>query len=75
MDKLEEQEMKKSKFVVKNKLNKWYDWIVDYVRKSIKSTVFKAFSNVKNSILSLYDDTKRTLTDAVEIKVKKENQE
>ena len=43
MDKFEKGEMKKGRPVVKNKLNKWYDWLVDYVPKPIKKAVSKAF--------------------------------
>ena len=53
MDKFEEQEMAKSRPVLKIKLNEWYNWLVDYVPKSIKSAVSKAFSKVKNCILSI----------------------
>ena len=55
MDEFEKEEMKKSRPVVKNRSNKWYDWLVDYVPKPIKNTVCKAFSRAKNSILGLYD--------------------
>ena len=57
MDEFEKEEMKKSRLVVKNRLNEWYDWLVDYVTKPImyKNTVSKAFSRAKNSILGLYD--------------------
>ena len=34
-----DEEMKKSRPMVKNKLNKWYDWLVDYVPKPIKNAV------------------------------------
>ena len=43
MDEFEEEEMKKGRSVVKNKLNDWYDWLVDYVLKPIKNTVSKVF--------------------------------
>ena len=43
MDEFEEEEMKKGRSVVKNKLNDWYDWLVDYVPKPIKNTVSKVF--------------------------------
>ena len=44
----------------------WCDWLVDYAPKPIKSTVSKAFSSVRNSILGLYDSAKKTLKDIVE---------
>ena len=66
MDEFEKEEMKKSRPVVKNKLNRWYDWMIDYVPKPIKNVVSKAFSMVKNSILGLYDDSGKTLKDIVE---------
>ena len=46
MDKHEEQEMKMSKPVAKDKLNKWYEWLIGYVLKLF---------NFNNSILSLDD--------------------
>ena len=67
MDEFEKEEMKKSRPVVKRKLNEWYDWLlVDYVPKPIKNAVSKAFSRAKNSILGLYDGAKKTLKDIVE---------
>ena len=47
--------------MVKNELNQWYDWLVDYVPKLIKNVVGKAFSRAKNSILRLHDGAKKTL--------------
>ena len=46
MDEFEEEEMKKGRSVVKNKLNNWYK-LVDYVPKPIKNTVSKVFFNGK----------------------------
>ena len=51
MDEFEKEEMKKSRPVVKNRLNEWYDWLFDYAQKPIKSAASKAFSRAKNSIL------------------------
>ena len=75
MDEFEKEEMKKGKPVVKNKLNEWYDWLVDYVPKPIKSAVSIAFLRAKNSILGLYDGAKKTLKCNVQGEVEKENQE
>ena len=61
IDEFEKEEMKKSRSVVKNKLNKWYDWLVDYAPKPIKNPVGKALLRAKNSILGLYDGVKKTL--------------
>ena len=58
VDKLEKEEIEKSRSVVKNRLNKWYEWLVDYVPKPIKNAISKAFSRAKNSILRLYDGAK-----------------
>ena len=66
MDDFEKVEMKKSRLVVKNRLNEWYDWLVDYIPKPIKNAVSKAFSRAINSILGLYDGAKKTLKDIVE---------
>ena len=58
MDEFEKEEMKKSRPAVKIELNKWYKWLVDYVPKSIKNAVSKAFLRAKNSILGLHDGAK-----------------
>ena len=58
MDEFEKEEMKKSRLVVKNKLNEWYNWLVNYVQKPMKNAAGKAFLKAKNSILGLYDDVK-----------------
>ena len=67
--------MKKSRPVVNNKLNKWHDWLIDYVPKPIRNAVSKAFSRTKNNILRLYDGAKKTLIGYVEGETEKENQE
>ena len=66
MDEFESEEMKKGRLGVKNQLNEWYDWLVDYAPKPIKNTISKAFSRAKNSIHRLYDGAKMTLKDIVE---------
>ena len=43
MDQLEKEKMKKSRPVVKNKLNERHDWLVDYLPKPIKNVISKAF--------------------------------
>ena len=53
--------MKKSKPVVKNKLNEWHNWLDDHTPKPIKNVVDEAFLRLKNSILRLYDGVKKTL--------------
>ena len=75
MDEFEKEEIEKSRPMEKNRLNEWYDWLVDYVPKPIKNAVRKAFSRAKNSMLRLYDDAKKTWRDDVEDKAEKENQE
>ena len=67
--------MKKSRPVVNNTLNKWHDWLIDYVPKPIRNAVSKAFSRTKNNILRLYDGAKKTLIGYVEGETEKENQE
>ena len=52
--------------MVKNKINAWYDWLIDYVPKPIKNAVSNAFPRTKNSILRLYDGAQKTLTGDVE---------
>ena len=66
IDEFEKEEMKKSKSVVKNKLNEWYDWLVGYVPKPIKNAIGKTFSRAKNSILGRYESAKSALKGGVE---------
>ena len=61
--------------MVKNRLNEWYDWLVDYIPKPIKNAVSKAFSRAINSILGLYDGAKKTLKDIVEKEAEEEQQQ
>ena len=56
-----DEEMKKSRPVIKNKLNEWHDWLVDFVPKPIKNPADKVFLRAKSSILGLYDGVKKTL--------------
>ena len=74
MNEFEKEEMKMSRPVVKNKLNEWYGWLVDYVPTQIKSTVSKAFLRAKSSIPGLYDGAKNTLNSDVEGEAEKQNQ-
>ena len=75
MDEFEREEMKKGRPVVIYRLNKWYDWLVDYVQKSIKNSISKTFTKAKNSILRLYDGAKKTLKDIVEKEAEEEQQQ
>ena len=72
MDEFEKEEMKKSRLVVKNKLNKRYDWLVYYVPKPIKNAISKVFLREKNSILRLHDGAKKILKGDVEGEAEKE---
>ena len=56
-----DEEMKKSRSVVQNKLNNWHDWFYDYLPKPIKNAAIKAFLRAKNSILGLHDGVKKAL--------------
>ena len=55
MDIFEQQEMSKSLPQVKTKLNKWYDWLINHVPKSIKDGASKAFKTFKDKVMELYD--------------------
>ena len=46
MDIFEKQEMSKSRPQVKNKLNDWYDWLVNHVPKSVKDKASRAFKKI-----------------------------
>ena len=73
MDRFERQEIAKNRSVVKSKLNEWYNWLVDYVPKSIKEPVSNAFSKVKSGIMGLYNTTRKTLVGQVEEEAEKEH--
>ena len=75
MDEFEKEEMKKSRRVVKNRLSKLYDWLINYVPKPIKKAVKKSFLRAKNSISRLYDGAKKTLKDIVEKEAEEEQQQ
>ena len=51
MDILEQQEMSKSRPQVKDKLNKWYDWLINHVPKLIKDGASKAFKTFKDKVM------------------------
>ena len=54
MDIFEQQEMSKSRPQVKTKLNKCYDWLINYVLKPIKDGASKAFKTFKDKVMGLY---------------------
>ena len=66
MNEFEKEEVAKSSPVVKNKLNEWLDWLVDYVPEPIKNDASEGFLRAKNSIQRLYDGVKKTLKGDVE---------
>ena len=74
MNEFEKEEMKKSRSLVKNKLNKWYNWLVDHVPKPIKNTASKKFLELKNSMLRLSDGVKKTLNGQTEDNTAYENE-
>ena len=55
MDIFEQQEMSKSRPQVKNKLNDWYDWLVDHVPSTIKDRAIREFKTFKDKIMGLYN--------------------
>ena len=55
MDIFEQQEMSKSRPQVKSKLNKWYDWLINHVPKTIKDGASRAFKTFKDKIMGLYN--------------------
>ena len=74
MDEFEKEEMKKGRSLVKNKLNEWYDWLVDHVPKPIKNAADKIFLELKKSIIRLYDGVKKTLNGQTEYNTDYENE-
>ena len=55
MDIFEQQEMSKSRPQVKTKLNKWYEWLINHVPKTIKDGASKAFKTFKDKVTGLYN--------------------
>ena len=51
----EQQEMSKSRPQVKNKLNDWYDWLVNHVPKTVKDKASRAFKTFKDKIMGFYN--------------------
>ena len=47
--------MSKSRPQVKNKLNDWYDWLINHVSKTIKDGTSKVFKTFKDKIMGLYN--------------------
>ena len=47
--------MNKSRPRVKNKLNKWYDWLINHFPKPIRDGASKAFKTFKDKIVGLYN--------------------
>ena len=75
MDEFEKEEMKKSRSLVKNKLNEWYDCLIDHVPKPIKNTTSKKFLELKNSNITFYDGVKKTLNGQTKDNLAHENEE
>ena len=55
MDIFEQQEMSKSRPQVKSKLNKWFDWLINHIPKTIKDGASRAFKTFKDKIMGLYN--------------------
>ena len=55
MDIFEQQEMSKSHSQVNNKLNNWYDWLVNHVPKTVKDKANRVFKTFKDKIMGLYN--------------------
>ena len=57
MDIFEQQEISKSRpqVMIKTKLNKWYDWLINHVPKPIKDGASKAFKTFKDKVMGLYN--------------------
>ena len=77
MDTFEQQEMTRTRSVLKSKLNEWYDWLVEYVPESIRKPVSSAFSKAKNHVMRLYGNVKKRLglKEQVEEQAEKEHGE
>ena len=60
MNLFEQEEMAKSRPVVRSKLNKWYDWPINHVPKTIRQNVTEKFRDFKNTVAPLYKRGKTT---------------
>ena len=58
MEILEEQEMSKSRSQVKNKLNEWYNWLVNDIPEPIKEQASRAINAAKDKMMGLYKSLK-----------------
>ena len=47
--------MNKSRPIVKNKLNKWYDWLINHVPKPVRDGASKASKTFKDKVMGLYN--------------------
>ncbi|XP_057311370.1 uncharacterized protein LOC130649159 isoform X1 [Hydractinia symbiolongicarpus] len=54
MDIFEQEEMAKTRPIVKSKLIEWRDWLTKHVPKAIKDKTTKAFKTMKDKIMGLY---------------------
>ena len=64
MDIFEQREMSESRPQVWSELNKWYDWLVNHVPKTIRDSASKAFKTFKDKVMGLYE---RVTTPASEL--------
>ena len=62
MDIFEQQEMSNSRPQVKSKLNKWYDWLINHVPKTIGDGASRAFKTFKDKIMGLYNSVTGSAT-------------
>ena len=58
MDIFEQQEIHKNRPQVMNKLNDWYDWLVNHVPHPVKDKVSKACKTFKDKVMGLYNRVK-----------------
>ena len=68
MDIFKQQEIRKSRPQVKTKLNKWYDWLINYVPKPIIDGASKAFKTFKDKVMGLYNRVTGSTGDETRIK-------
>ena len=71
----EEQEMEKTRLLVKSKCNEWYNWLVNHVQETIQSKANNGFKTFKNKIKGLWKKVpaKEIINNIVEDEAEKEH--
>ena len=75
MDIFEDMEISKNRSTVRNKLNEWYDWLVNSVPTSVKDNVKSAYDGFKKKLMDLYKKATGTEEKGLQVQVENEAKE